>query len=330
MKIYLYFLVSVLLILLSDIAASGKNILMCSLVLDVVPSAAAMWWMASVLSKKTDVKVVAGMMNTLNIALVLYNICRISGNVESVSGEGILRMLSLMAVVLFCLLVYGMVFYVWDVKSILKNGEAWTTVCLVVDMVYFFCIMAAVISVQVSVPLVGFLLLCGMIAAMGVREFRQSQFVLWKRQERIIVESMKITSMTASSSSGPNIDELYKDIYERVVEMFENKKPYLDNALTINDLFKELYTNKLYISRAISRFTGRNFCQFVNFHRIMYAVQCFRDNPDLKIHELSDMSGFNSIVSFSMAFRLFMNENPGEWTRKERNKLMKAKKLTKK
>ncbi len=329
MKVYLYFLASAILILISDIIASGNNISFDNLVMDVMPSAVAVWWMVSVLAGKTDVKVVAGMANTVNIALVLYYMCSSAGHIERLSGAAVSKMIFLMAVLVLCLMLYGVVFYVWDVKNIMKNGTQWTTVCLIVDMVYFFCIMGAVASVQVSLPLLGLIILCGMIAAVGVREHRQSQFVLWERQERLIVESMKITSMQ-SASAGPNIDELYKEIYDRVVEMFESKQPYLDNNLTINDLVKELYTNKLYISRAISRFTGRNFCQFVNFYRIIYAVQCFRDNPELKIHELADMSGFNSIVSFSMAFRLFMNENPGEWTRKERNKLMKAKKLSKK
>ncbi len=329
MKVYLYFLTSVILIVISDIISSGKNISFDSLIADIVPSAAAMWWMASVLSRKTDVKVVAGMMNTVNIAILLYHIFCISGRVERLPDTVVSQMLSLMAVMLFCLLVCGMSYYVWDVKNIMKNGGQWTAVCLIVDMIYFFCIMAAVVSVQVRLPSLGLFLLCGMIAATGVRGVRQSQFVLWNSQERLIVESMKITSMTVASA-GPGIDELYKDIYERVVEMFESRQPYLDNNLTINDLVKELYTNKLYVSRAISRFTGRNFCQFVNFYRIMHAVQCFRDNPELKIHELADMSGFNSIVSFNMAFRLFMNENPGEWTRKERSKLIKAKKLTRK
>jgi transcriptional regulator GlxA family with amidase domain len=41
---------------------------------------------------------------------------------------------------------------------------------------------------------------------------------------------------------------------------------------------------------------------------------------DLKIAELANMSGFNSVVSYNMAFRLFMNENPSEWCRKERAK----------
>jgi transcriptional regulator GlxA family with amidase domain len=55
-------------------------------------------------------------------------------------------------------------------------------------------------------------------------------------------------------------------------------------------------------------------------------MQCFRENPDLKIYELATMSGFNSIVSYNMAFRLFMGENPSEWCRKEKTRKITNKK----
>ena len=48
----------------------------------------------------------------------------------------------------------------------------------------------------------------------------------------------------------------------------------------------------------------------------------FRQNPKLKIVDLYQACGFNSVASYNMAFRLFMNENPSEWFRKERKKLL--------
>ena len=163
------------------------------------------------------------------------------------------------------------------------------------------------------------------MAAYGYRILNDSLFVLWRTQEQRIVESLKVTSVESASDMS-RIDEVYKDIYERVVAYFEREKPFLDSELTINDLVKVLYSNKLYISRAISQFTGRNFCQFVNYYRIKYSTECFKANHDLKIHEISSMSGFNSIVTFNMAFRLYMGENPSDWCRKEKGRYVKGKK----
>ena len=117
---------------------------------------------------------------------------------------------------------------------------------------------------------------------------------------------------------GSRDNDVFKDIYERVVEYFEREKPFLNGDLTINDIVSVVFTNKLYISRAISQYTGRNFCQFVNYYRVMYSVECFRRNPELKVAELWPMCGFNTIVSYNMAFRLFMGENPSDWCRKEK------------
>jgi AraC-like DNA-binding protein len=119
--------------------------------------------------------------------------------------------------------------------------------------------------------------------------------------------------------------EIGAEMLERVA-YFESERPYLNGDLTINDLVKVLYSNKLYISKAISHFTGRNFCQFVNYYRVIYSVERFRDNPELKVLELSNLCGFNSMVSYTMAFRLFMGETPSEWCRKEKSRIVKERK----
>ena len=112
----------------------------------------------------------------------------------------------------------------------------------------------------------------------------------------------------------------------RSILHFEMEKPFLNGNLSINDVVRVVYSNKVYISKAICHYTGRNFCQFVNYYRIKYSTECFKANHDLKIHEISSMSGFNSIVTFNMAFRLYMGENPSDWCRKEKGRYVKGKK----
>lgn len=222
-----------------------------------------------------------------------------------------------------------------DVRMILKTGTIWANVSLAVDAVYVLiyvilslsCIAGLMIFPDRMLNLLLlFPFLTGlMLAALGIRHADDILFLFWRVQERRILESMKVTKVeTAVDPSG--IEDIYQDIYERVVAYFEAEKPFLDNELTINDLSKVLYSNKLYISRAISQFTGRNFCQFVNYYRVAHSMEMFRNNHDLKIHELAGGSGFNSDVSYNMAFRLFMGETPGEWCRKERNRKIKMKK----
>lgn len=222
-----------------------------------------------------------------------------------------------------------------SVKAVMKTGTVWANVGLGVDAVYLLTGTFIVLLYLVLCILTGSMtgihtamaaLLLGLeLAAYGYRILTDSVFVLCRKQEQRIIESLKVTSVESATDMS-RIDEVYKDIYERIVAYFEREKPFLDCELTINDLVKVLYSNKLYISKAISQFTGRNFCQFVNYYRIMYSTECFKANHDLKIHEMSSMSGFNSIVSFNMAFRLYMGENPSDWCRKEKGRFVKGKK----
>ncbi len=223
-----------------------------------------------------------------------------------------------------------------DVKSVMRSGNSWSFVCLCVDVVYVLFPLLILILLhllyvmfpgQSSGPvIVAVVLLLLEIIAIGVRVSYDSVFVIWHDHERLIVESMKVSYMEVNLNPGSRAEEQYRELYERILLYFETSKPYLDGDLIINDIVKVVYSNKVYISKAICHYTGRNFRQFVNYHRIMYSIDTFRSRPELKVSELAEMSGFNSVVSYTMAFRLFMNETPSEWCRKERAKILKPKK----
>lgn len=266
------------------------------------------------------------------------------GSYYMLCAAGILEMMPekvFMCVLDFVASVYfiGFIWTIWlrirVIKAVMKSGTVWSFVCLCVDAVYV--VSAAVILYLMSMAdallfsrtcihvWISAVLLAAQSVAMSVRILTDSAFVFMREHERIIVESMKI-SRGESVTADAETNEMYRDIYERVLVYFEVSKPYLNGDLNINDVVKVVYSNKVYISRAICHYTGRNFRQFVNYYRIMYSLDAFRTKPDMKVSELAESSGFNTVVSYTMAFRLFMNETPSEWCRKERSKLIKKKK----
>lgn len=241
------------------------------------------------------------------------------------------------------LVVFMLSFFVWllwkrlrDVKSVVKSGNVWSFVILCVDVVYLLFPIAIVLIINITYlafpdtgdwPLhIAVILLILESCALCFRIFDGSAFVLMHEHERVIVESMKISHADASLNTDSRSDMQCRELYERIQNYFETSRPYLDGNLTINDLVKVVYSNKVYISKAICRYTGRNFRQYVNYHRIMFSLDAFRASPELKVAELAEMSGFNTVVTYTMAFRLFMNETPSEWCRKERAKILKPKK----
>lgn len=293
--------------------------------LDLMPAVAALWLITSSMWESERCRGFFKYFVIMEIMLGLYHFGRIIRLLPEIDGRTTTILMSLMTVFMIGLLIYGFTICLLDVKTVMKQGTVWMIVTLAVDVVYLLFVIISSALWQVGAERLGVLVMTGLLIAMEVRIMTDTEFVLWRKQERIIIESMKVTSVT-STVDGSRIDDVYKDLYERITALFEAEKPYLNNNLTIVDIVRQLYSNKLYISRAISQFTGRNFCQFVNYYRVMHSIDCFRSNPECKIHELASQSGFNSIVSYNMAFRLFMGENPSEWCRREKSNIIKKKK----
>ena len=54
-----------------------------------------------------------------------------------------------------------------------------------------------------------------------------------------------------------------------------------------------------------------------------FARDQFIKDPSLKVRDLSEMSGFNSQVTFNMSFKLFYELTPGQWCKDQRDLLAK-------
>ena len=231
------------------------------------------------------------------------------------------------------------IYMIWkrirDVKSVMKSGNVWSFVTLCVDVVYvsipliillMLSAAAAVLPDMSALSYVVIVFLLLELVAIEMKILFDSAFVLMLDHERLIVESMKISRADSGAGGEMKGEDRYRELYERIMLYFEMTRPYLRGDLTINDVVKVVYSNKVYISQAIFHYTGRNFRQFVNYHRVMYSMDLFRSNLELKVSDLSEKSGFNNMVSYTMAFRLFMDETPSEWCRKERANILKPKK----
>ena len=231
-----------------------------------------------------------------------------------------------------CASVYmtGLYLRIKTVRLLLQSGSVWSWLRLAVDSFYCLALIilslsSVVMSDSVVMIWIIWILMVMYMTACSWRIISDSQFALMQRHERRIVESMKLLPVEVVGASSRD-DDVYKELFDRIQKFFEEEKPYLNGNLTINDVVAEVFSNKVYISRAISQFTGRNFCQYVNYHRVMYIMDYYRAHPDLKVSDLWPVCGFNTIVSFNMAFRLFVGENPSDWCRREKIRMSRKRK----
>lgn len=317
----------------ADVLAGGRvsQRLSC----DMMFSISSMLVLSSSLWKEDDAIKATWCLVIVQTLFIFHHVMVAIGVITPLPVRWYIRMTGIGAVFISALFLTSVHLKIREVRLVISMGNVWSCLCILVDSVYvlFPLLYAVVLSMSVTFDplLVSFvspavsLGLALEFGALGVRLSDDSAFVIRTNHERRIVESMKISHLEVSPDSS-KVDDLYRNIYERVVQLFETDRLYLDSELTINDIVKVVYTNKVYISRAISQFTGRNFCQFVNYYRVIHSIRLFRENPDLKVAELANLSGFNSSVTYAMAFRLYMSETPSDWCRKEKYKIIGKKK----
>lgn len=171
---------------------------------------------------------------------------------------------------------------------------------------------SVVIGIVEALSLTG---LCVELVLSLMRRSCSCNFLLLGNLEKMVIcafqECLGDKSVRLENKSG-----LYRNVFERVEEYFRTDSPYLENGLSISDVSDHIFTNKVYVSRAISECSGTNFCQYVNGYRIRYAMDCFCEDPTLRVAELAFMSGFKTVASYNMAFRRVVGEMPSEWMRR--------------
>jgi len=102
-------------------------------------------------------------------------------------------------------------------------------------------------------------------------------------------------------------------LYDRSCRYMTERRPFLVESFSLGDLAAALFTNKAYLSRTINHFSGKNFRQYLNYYRIMYAQDLYRKDMSLKVNQLAELSGFRSPTSFLNAFKAQTGETPSAW-----------------
>ena len=84
-----------------------------------------------------------------------------------------------------------------------------------------------------------------------------------------------------------------------------DRKPFLVESFSLGDLASVLFTNKVYLSKTINYYSGKNFRSYIN---------------SLTVSELGALAGFHSGTTFNQAFKAVMQESPSTWCARLRKK----------
>ena len=223
------------------------------------------------------------------------------------------------AVIVILYLFGGLAFKYNDASAVFRKDAAWC--CAEEDSRTFYALLvlgfslALVVMRYESAPAFAYHITGVLILVMDVllhfRAYSGKTMLLGMKRER------RIQSVVASNGHMSDVvpeveNSILAKAYKRIDQFMRDSKPYLDEKFTMDKMSEILKLNKLYISRSINKYTNKNFRQYVNWHRVMYAVELMRADPWLKVIELAFMSGFHSQVTFNMCFKLFLDETPSD------------------
>ncbi len=124
---------------------------------------------------------------------------------------------------------------------------------------------------------------------------------------KIEEENIKLKQeITPSENKEKNKNIENKDeIYDKIIELFEKEKPYIDENFDIKELANKLDTNRTYVSKIINTKTGQSFVNFVNKYRVNEAKRILIDEKysNITLEAIGKMSGFKSSSTFYRVFK---------------------------
>ncbi len=131
---------------------------------------------------------------------------------------------------------------------------------------------------------------------------------------------MPVRKVEREETAPPEDCSRMDELFERLEKYMKENEPYLDENLSLSDLATVMLTNKTYLSKTINYKSGMHFCPYVNKYRIEYSLKIMNKDNRVRVMELAVLSGFHSVSTFNMAFRLFMGDTPSEYMRTLRSK----------
>lgn len=136
-----------------------------------------------------------------------------------------------------------------------------------------------------------------------------TDLVLFRRDPWVqVMQSIKSETTKEDVQSQPN--EEYRRALE---EWMEKEKPYRNPNFKLTDLQGVLPMNRTYLSQFIHSEYDCSFYLFVNRYRVEEAKRLMKEDPDIKMADVSLSCGFSSPSVFSRTFTAIAGLSPSEW-----------------
>lgn len=151
-------------------------------------------------------------------------------------------------------------------------------------------------SIIISLPSLAFSALIFALSWVGMHQDFTIQDIP-EEQEKETNDNNENIAVTPSNQS--------IQIYEKLESMMNEQQTYLKNDLLLNDVAKQLGTNRTYLLSALNSCAHMTFKEYINRKRIAHAEQLMAQNPLTPKTEIATLSGYNSMSSFYRNYGLY-------------------------
>lgn len=143
--------------------------------------------------------------------------------------------------------------------------------------------------------------------------------ILWSSIGYHINKQKSMEAMTETKENGvrpvKSLGEDLPQLKESLDSLFTEKKIFLNPTLTLNDVAREVGTNRTYLSEYLNNELNSSFFDYINMYRLNYACKSLL-NTDLTLNAIAENSGFNSISTFRRYFNKRYGCTPLEYRKK--------------
>lgn len=104
-------------------------------------------------------------------------------------------------------------------------------------------------------------------------------------------------------------------LFDRLSDLFHQKKLHMDKDLKLAFVCKLLHTNPRKLGAVLKNKGYRNFAHFVNYHRVKDACAYMNssENNIYTLEAIAEMSNFGSRMAFYNAFEMIVGVKPSQY-----------------
>ncbi len=116
--------------------------------------------------------------------------------------------------------------------------------------------------------------------------------------------------LLSGEEPGPDVQN---NLLDQMIGLIEEKELWKKADLRLDDIVRELASNRTYISTLLNNIYGTKFPTLVNGYRIRHAQELLREHPDMLMDDVAEESGFSSRTAFFRNFKAVTGMTPKEW-----------------